>query len=134
MRLVLDTNVLIAAFITHGACNELLEHCAVHHDIVLSAFILDELRDKLSGKFGFSSAEAEAVIRLLRSRVVLVAPHALDRPICRDPDDDFILGTALAGNCDCVVTGDRDLLDLQCVQGIRIVSPADFWGMEGGHG
>jgi predicted nucleic acid-binding protein len=32
--------------------------------------------------------------------------------VCRDPDDDVVLGTAVAGRCDAIVTGDKDLLDL----------------------
>jgi len=130
MKLVLDTNVLIAAFIARGVCNELLEYCAINHDIILSSFILDELRDKLTTKFDFSRHETEEVIRLLKSRVDLVTPQKLDKPTCRDPDDDHILGTAIAGNCECIVTGDSDLLDLQCIQGIRMVSPSDFWATE----
>ncbi len=130
MKLALDTNVLIAAFTAHGVCNELLEHCAIHHEIILSKFIQDELHDRLIQKFEFSSREAGNVIRLLKSRAILVTPRNLDVPVCRDPDDESILGTALAGQCECVVTGDKDLLELHCVQGIRIVSPSDFWSTE----
>ncbi len=130
MKLVLDTNVLIAAFITRGVCHELLEHCAINHEIILSEFILDELRDKLVRKFAFSRREVANVVRLLRTRAVLVRPQILAKPLCRDPDDNFILGTATAGNCKCIVTGDRDLLDLQHVQGIRMINPSDFWALE----
>lgn len=130
MKVVLDTNVLIAAFITHGTCNELLEHCAVNHEIVLSRFILNELRDKLVRKFGFTEHEADGVVQLLTTRCTIVTPLPLTKPICRDTDDDTIIGTALAGTCDCVVTGDKDLLDLQRVRGVQMVSPSDFWRME----
>ena len=130
MKIVLDTNVLIAAFITHGTCNELLEHCAVNHEVILSAFILDELKEKLVRKFGFTTHEADSAVQLLTSRCALVAPIALTEPICRDSDDDKIIGTALAGNCECIVTGDKDLLDLRQVKGIRVISPSDFWTME----
>ncbi len=130
MKLVLDTNVLIAAFITHGVCNELLEYCALNHEVVLSPFIIAELEDKLVGKFGYSDREAEGVARLLRSRFAVVTPGKLEQPICRDPDDDNILATALAGHCECVVTGDKDLLVLRRVKGIRIVTPSDFWATE----
>ena len=130
MKIVLDTNVLIAAFITHGTCNELLEHCAVNHEVILSAFILDELKDKLVHKFGFTAHEADNAVQLLTSRCALVTPLALTEPICRDFDDDKIIGTAFAGNCECIVTGDKDLLDLRRVKGIRMISPSDFWTME----
>lgn len=61
MRIVLDTNVLVAAFIAHGNCNELLEHCIVHHEVVLSEFILEELLDVLNRKFDFTQIEARDV-------------------------------------------------------------------------
>ena len=51
MRVLLDTNVLIAAFIAHGFCHELLEHCARQHTLVTSDFVLGEFRDKLTDKF-----------------------------------------------------------------------------------
>ena len=130
MKIVLDTNVLIAAFITHGTCNELLEHCAVNHEVILSGFILGELKDKLVRKFGFTTHEADSAAQLLTSRCALVTPLALTEPICRDSDDDKIIGTALAGDCECIVTGDKDLLDLGQVKGVSMISPSDFWAME----
>lgn len=130
MRVVLDTNVLIAAFIAHGVCNELLEHCALNHDIILSSFILDELKGKLHKKFGFTMREANRVVRLLTSRATTVTPQEFPESICRDPDDDNIIGTAAAGSCDCIVTGDKDLLVLKSTSGIPIIRPSDFWEFE----
>jgi putative PIN family toxin of toxin-antitoxin system len=130
MRLVLDTNVLVAAFISHGACHELLEHCVLHHEIVLSTAILDEFRRTLTRKFGFTSDEVGEAVRLLRSRAVLVQPAQPARRICRDADDDWVLATALSGDCRCLVTGDEDLLELREYQGISIVSPGAFWQFE----
>ena len=40
MNILLDTNVLIAAFISRGSCNELLEHVVRYHRLVLSKYIL----------------------------------------------------------------------------------------------
>ena len=130
MKIVLDTNVLIAAFITHGTCNELLEDCAVNHELFLSQFILNELQNKLVRKFRFTEHEANSVVQLLTTRCAVVTPLQLTESICRDADDDKIIGTALAGNCDCIVTGDKDLLDLREAKGIRMVSPSDSWTME----
>jgi putative PIN family toxin of toxin-antitoxin system len=131
MRVVLDTNVLVAAFIAHGACHELFEHVAIHHQIILSTGILDEFHDVLVRKFHFSVAEAQDAGLLLTSRAVLVEPRCLDVPHCRDPKDDMVLGTALAGKCDCVVSGDKDLTCLGQYAGIKILTPADFWREEG---
>jgi len=130
MRLVIDTNVLIAAFISHGVCNELLEHCILNHDVVLSSFILDELKDKLADKFKFTTREANAVASLLKLRCSVVSIQALPSPVSRDPDDDNIIATALSGTCDCIITGDKDLLDLKKTGDVIIVSPSLFWQIE----
>jgi putative PIN family toxin of toxin-antitoxin system len=130
MRIVLDTNVLVAAFIAHGSCSELLEYCIVHHEVILSPFILEELRDVLTRKFGFKDAEGRSVIRLLQTRTGTVMPAPLPSPICRDPADDQIIAAARTARCAAIVTGDKDLLALRRVGGIRIVAPADFWKFE----
>ncbi len=130
MRLVFDTNVLIAALISHGVCNELLEHCVLNHEVILSDFILAELKDKLTGKFKFSVREANAAVRLLKSRCKIVPTAPIASPICRDPDDDNIIATAMAGQCACIITGDKDLLELNAVGGIEVLPPGSFWQFE----
>lgn len=130
MRLVLDTNVLIAALIAHGVCADLLEHCVLSHTLVTSEFILDELRGHLVGKFKYTDQEAAQVIALFRAQMVTVGPQSLDAPVCRDSDDDRILGTALAGQVACIVTGDKDLLVLKQHLRIQIISPSEFSDFE----
>lgn len=132
MRLVLDTNVLIAAFIAHGACSELFEHCMVHHEVVLSRAILDELHDVLTRKFKYTRGEAQAAIRLIRARATIIQPIPLASPICRDPDDDEILAIAKTAGCSAIVTGDKDLTVLGHYDHIKILKPSDFWKFEDG--
>ncbi len=43
---------------------------------------------------------------------------------CRDPDDDKFLETALLGEADCLITGDRDLLAMSPYREIPILTPA----------
>ena len=45
---------------------------------------------------------------------------------CPDPEDGKFLETALAGEADCLITGDRDLLDMTPFRGIPILPPAAF--------
>lgn len=130
MRVLLDISVLIAAFIARGACSELLEHCVRNHVIVTSPGLLRELEEKLGGKLAFTREETSAVLSLLRSRVELTAPEPPGMSVCRDPDDDQVLAAALAGKCDCIVTGDKDLLTLGRFRDIPILTPADFWRYE----
>lgn len=126
MRVLLDTNVLIAAFVARGRCAELLEHCAGAHDLVTSAGLLEEYQEKLVRKFRLTPELAAAQAALLRANMELVTPAALTAPVCRDPDDDLVLATAVTGACRCIVTGDKDLLVLLQYGGVSIVSPADF--------
>lgn len=130
MRLVLDTNVVLAAFISRGVCHELLEHCEREHTMVVSGFILEEFREKLVGKFDVPPSKAREATVLLRSRMESVEPVPLEAPVCRDPDDDWVLATAVAGTCECTVTGDKDLLSLGEHRGIRILAPNTFWSYE----
>ena len=130
MRIVLDTNVLIAALIARGVCHELLEHCALRHTVLTSEFILNEVEEKLVDKFGYSEELSASAISIFRSRMEIVVTSSLERPVCRDPDDDNILAAAISGNGDCVVTGDKDLLVLKRYEGIDIFSPRDFLNQE----
>lgn len=132
MKILFDTNVLIAAFISHGSCFELFEHCSRQHDLFTSKFILSELQKNLQKKFKFSDSEVKQVINLLLSRLSVIDPITAIKPICRDKDDDNILAAALAVCCDCLVTGDKDLLILKKYEGIPILKPLDFWEFEQG--
>jgi putative PIN family toxin of toxin-antitoxin system len=131
VRIVLDTNVLIAAFIARGACHELFEHCILHHTLATSEFILTELREKLIRKFKVTVERAAEVEVLLRSRMEIVVATKLADPICRDSDDNNILAAAMAANSACIITGDKDLLVLNQFGSIAIISPAEFLSHEG---
>jgi putative PIN family toxin of toxin-antitoxin system len=130
MRIVLDTNVLISALIAHGVCADLLEHCAMNHTLVTSDFIMRELREHLVGKFKYTAQEADEAVALLGSQMEQVTPATLEGSVCRDADDDHVLGTAIAGLARCIVTGDKDLLVLRRYVDIEIVGPADFMDFE----
>lgn len=126
MNLVLDTNVLIAAFIAKGSCHTIVEQCLRIHSCITSEFILNELREKLTQKFKYLDKDVAAVESLLRTRMRVVEPVTLESNVCRDPDDEMILGTAIAGNAACIVTGDKDLLILKKFGTIDILSPSEF--------
>jgi uncharacterized protein len=126
VKIVLDTNVLIAALIARGVCHELLEHCVLQHTLITSEFILNETHENLIERFGYSAELAEEAVGVLRSGMSVVSVSKLENPVCRDPDDDNILATAVSASCDCIITGDKDLLVLMTYEGISIFSPRDF--------
>jgi uncharacterized protein len=130
MRLVLDTNVLIAAFVSRGMCHDLLEHCQREHELITSEVILREFEGNLLNKFKVPTAAAREATALIASRMRLVTPKPLEAPVCRDADDDWVLATALEGTCKCIITGDKDLLMLKRFHSIDILAPSEFWGHE----
>ena len=130
MRITLDTNVLIAAFISHGSCHELFEHVALEHEMVLSDAILNEFSEKLSAKFKYDAASIRGALRLIRSRAEIVRLPGSVKALCRDADDDRVIATALAGRCTAIISGDKDLTDMISTEGIRILRPSDFWKFE----
>ena len=130
MKVVLDTNVLIAAFVARGRCADLLEHCIEAHEIISSDGLLGEYEEKLVRKFRLAPDAAAARVALLRAQFRIVTPNPLPTPVCRDPDDDLVIATALAGGCRCIVTGDADLLVLQQHGDVLIVSPGQFDELE----
>jgi putative PIN family toxin of toxin-antitoxin system len=130
VRLVLDTNVLIAAFVARGVCHELLEHCQREHALVTSDVILAEFEAKLLHKFKVPPLDACEARALLGSSMHLIAPKPLDVAVCRDPNDDWVLAMAVTGRCACLVTGDKDLLVLRRFQDIVVLAPSEFWAYE----
>jgi uncharacterized protein len=132
MRVLLDTNVLVAAFLTRGTCHDVLETCLVRHVPCTSEHILGELSRALRAKTGVPDFKADRALRLVRRNSEVVEHGPLAEPVCRDPEDDHILAAAAAGEVDCIVTGDEDLLVLGSHAGIPIIAPAAFWPLDRG--
>ena len=126
MRIVFDTNVLVAAFTSLGLCHQAYEYALARTDIVTARRLLDELHDTLTGKMKIDPSLADEILAELANELEIVEPMPLLKSICRDEDDDWVLATALAGHSDIIVTGDKDLLVLKQFQGIKILSPRQF--------
>ena len=130
MKIFLDTNVLIASFLSNGLCHELLEYCVLNHHLYTSEFVLGEFREKLEIKFKVSSDAASNAVDLIREQAEIADEATLDGAISRDPDDDHILAAAIGAECELIITGDNDLLVLLQYEGISIVTPREFFDVE----
>lgn len=125
MRIVCDTNVLIAALVAEGLCRDIVKRRLSAHELFVSKGLLDELVATLRRKFGVEPRDIP-FLKTYRERAVLVKPEKLKRQVCRDPDDDLVLATAVAAKANCILTGDDDLLVLGSFSGIAILSPRAF--------
>lgn len=94
-----------------------------------STTLLLELSDILArAKFARKIAAAQLSVDQLVERYALlttvVHPVAVAPTILDDPDDDHVLACALAAKAECIVSGDRHLLDLKVFREISIVTAA----------
>ena len=131
MKILFDTNVLVAAFISHGVCNEVFDHCLDEYDVYTSDYILNELINKLVRKFQFPEHKIQwALKNIVDSAVVIKKATLPSKQISRDKDDDNIIAAALKANVDCIISGDKDLLVLKTIKEIPIIKPNYFWKFE----
>lgn len=139
LRVVLDTNVLLSGIAypasIPGKIIAAWRYGSV--DVVLSGFILDELRrvlPRLANRHLLSAVEIEDLVDILSIQAEIVDPLPNQTPDLRDPNDLPVLGTLLAaqraGGVDYLVTADKDLLAMS--GSFPIVTPAQFWAMHGG--
>jgi putative PIN family toxin of toxin-antitoxin system len=133
MRVVLDTNVLVAAFIARGVCADLFERVIADHELVLSPHLLDEFERVMTAKLRFDQTRVERALALFRRVGRMVTPEPLEEPVCRDRDDDAVLALARSASATCLVTGDDDLLILKRFERIPIISPRAFLTFEPRH-
>lgn len=126
MRIVLDSNIFVSAFVFGGKPAKCIDY-VVQKKVtgVVSSAILTEVLEVLAAKFSFSSARLEEINFLIDNSFEKVFP---DTPlnISRDPDDNRVLEAAEEGECDYIVTGDEDLLALGKYKNIATFTPAEF--------
>jgi putative PIN family toxin of toxin-antitoxin system len=124
---VLDTNVVVAAFTARGLCESVFELCLEKHELITSDFLLEELREKLIQKIKLPAAAVEEILELYGKNSRLVVPHEIEPSLCRDPNDLPVLGTCVSGQADTLISGDKDLLVLENIEKTTIVSPREFY-------
>ncbi len=127
MKVFLDTNVLASAAATRGLCADILRLVFASHQLFISEQVLKELRTVLKFKFGVSQDLIDEFIWLLKQDSLLALPNQLPKVSLQDKDDLPILGAAIASGAEVFVTGDKELLELGDVEGLKILSPRQFW-------
>jgi len=128
VKVVFDTNVLLAAFLTEGVCAKLLTRARKQQfSLFTSPFILHEFERILTKKFSATKQKRENVLALIfEATQESVNPSEIPTGACRDKDDDNVLACAREADADYLVTGDKDLLDLKVFKSTRIITPREF--------
>lgn len=127
MRAVLDTNLIASAPVFPGQTTNAIRSSWTERRLcpLVSATTVAELVRVLAyPKFRLTdAAQSEVLADYLPFCDVVAVPHPPPRtPPCRDPLDVPFLELALAGQADCLVTGDGDLLALAAAFACPIVT------------
>lgn len=127
-RVVFDTNIYISAFhFPQSAPRELLSLAgAAIFRLLISKQILAEIRGVLCVKFKYELSKLDLAEELLLGICELVEPKTRIAYIKKDPDDDKILECAFEGKADCIVSGDKHLLEIKEYKGIKIIMAREF--------
>ena len=129
MKIILDTNVIIAAFAARGLCSAVFELCLDRFEVVISEIILKETITHLNDKIKLPTAQCEKIVSYLRAHCTVSSIDTVDKSACRDKNDLHILGLAQHASADYIITGDKDLLELIQYKSASIVTPREFWGV-----
>ena len=132
-RVVLDTNVLVSAFVSAiGAPAQVFDLWRNDViEIVTTQETLDELvrvlaYPKIRTRLRYSDDQIKRYLLLLRKHALYVQELPPLTVVEADPDDDKFLALAVASGATVVVSGDGHLLDLGAYADIVILSPAAF--------
>ncbi len=132
IRAVFDTNLLVSYLLTHRPpIATLIDRYLAGEEIglVTAPELLDELNRVLEYprlKRYYSEEERKRFVALVLALSEIVELPESIPSICRDPDDDVFIACAVAGDADVIVSGDHDLLDLEQVGDIPILTAAAF--------
>ena len=136
IRLVLDTNVVASAMLWGGNPKLLLQAGRENRvKLFTGVALLTELEDvlarpKFASKITASMLTPDQLVTRYAELALVVRPLPVPR-IAPDPDDDVVIGTALAARADCLVTGDRALLSVGAYETVRITGVAEALAMIG---
>ena len=127
MRVMLDTNILVSAFVFRSRkIYAVINYLVSHHELVLSSYVVDELKDVVSRKFPKMAGSLDEFLTTL-SFTLAHSPNLIPSGMfeIRDISDAPILYTAIIEGVDVLITGDKDFNDVDVKMPV-ILTIAEF--------
>ena len=128
MRIMIDTNILIMGGVLQSRyIQNLFKYISENHKIILSDYIIKELKTTTKKKFSDKYDLAEKFLREFVFDMV-ITPEEINKdnfPMIRDIKDFPILAVALIENIDIVITNDIDFKVLE-IEYPEILTPKEF--------
>ena len=124
---MVDTNVLISLLVfSSKKMNQMMECIFMEHQLVLSSYIVEELKNVIKRKFPGKAGVVDTLLAKMNYEYVYT-PDILDETLfeIRDVNDYPVLYTAILEDVDILVTGDSDFIDVD-VERPEILTPAEF--------
>ena len=128
MRIMLDTNVLISAILFRSEnLSRLIEKVVEEYTLVLSTYVVDELKTVVDRKFPSKMIAIERFLTALSYELAYSPENYDGTPLfeIRDDKDYMVLHTAIIADVDILITGDKDFKDIE-IERPEIVTPKEF--------
>jgi len=127
LKVLFDSNVHISNAVFGGAAGRAVRTTLeARWKIFVCETILKEVSRIVQDKFGRSKSFASTTVQTLRSIAEIANEPASRHLVPGDPNDAPILRAAIGAGVDYLVTGDKALLALDPIEGVRIVNLTDF--------
>jgi putative PIN family toxin of toxin-antitoxin system len=129
VKVVFDTNILVAAFVFPGGQGDAaLQRIVEERDrLVLSKAVLNELLGVLARKFGHDREELARIAVFLSDLASWIEPE-ITIDVLNDEPDNRILECGVSGGAEAIVTGDKAMLTLAQFRKVRMISLRDYLG------
>jgi putative PIN family toxin of toxin-antitoxin system len=127
VRVVIDTNVWLSGLIFGGKPSNIIELFVDETIIVIVCEeLLSELRRKIIERFPLYIPSLDLLEASIRKDAEMIKLGSQTINLSRDTDDNKFIETAVIGECQFIISGDKDLLDIVGYKDIKIVTPVAF--------
>ena len=126
LRVVFDTNTYLSALNFRGKTEKVYRAFLKRKFVLIaSPQILREVAEKLREIFDWDNQQITRALKQIARRAEVVNPK-ISLHIIQDEPDNRILGCAVEGKANLIVSGDRHLKSLKSYEDIGIMGSVDF--------
>lgn len=125
LKIILDANILISAFVFEGKTKNVLDFVTSNCELCFSDNLVSEVKEKLINKFFVDKKLINDFGQLISKSEYFKPKTKIDFPT--DPKDAYLLELAEESNADYLITGDKKhLLPLKHWKKTIVINPTNF--------
>ncbi len=127
MKVIIDTNIFISGIFWKGLPSQLLTAwISNEYKLIVTQEIIEEYSRVLREVGSEKGSNLADEWLLFIAKYSTIVKNTFDLKICRDKHDNKFINCALSGKVDYLITGDKDLLELNKTLGLKIVTAKQF--------